>query len=127
MTAILHGEGFGALLRERRNELRMTLRTFAERAGLDPGNASRYERGRLGPPQDLAVLNRIGEALEWSQGSEGHKRLIDVAALSNGRLPDYVMSDEEVMESLPVLFRTLQGNPITPEQLEELIERIRDS
>ncbi len=54
---------FGELLRKRRKELRLGLREFALKAGLDPGNLSKIERGRLGAPQSDEVLGRICRAL----------------------------------------------------------------
>ena len=107
--------------------MRLTLRKLAERAGMDPGNVSRIERGRVAPPQDLTVLGRIADALDWPPKSKGKQQLVDLAATENGRIPDYVMSEKEVMESLPVLFRTLHGKKITPEQLERLIQAIGEA
>ncbi len=41
---------FGEWLKARRGRKRLTLRVFAKKAGLDPGNLSRYERGVVQPP-----------------------------------------------------------------------------
>ncbi len=127
MTTTQGDAGFGGLVRSRRQVLRLTLRKFAERAGMDPGNVSRIERGRAQPPQDLSILGRMADALEWPPKSNGRQQLVDLAATENGKIPEYVMSDKEVMESLPVLFRTLHGKKMTPEQLDRLIKAIKQA
>jgi transcriptional regulator with XRE-family HTH domain len=116
---------FGDLIRMRRAVLRLSLRAFAEKAGMDPGNASRLERGHTAPPEDPDVLDRIASALEFEQGTADHERLMDLAAAAKGRVPQDLLSDEEVAAKLPILFRTLRSKPLSGEQLEKLIDAIR--
>ncbi len=116
---------FGDLVRTSRAALRLSLRAFAEKAGMDPGNASRLERGRMAPPEDQDVLDRIASALEFKQGTPEHERLMDLAAAAKGRVPQDLLSDEEVAAKLPILFRTLRSKPLSGEQLEKLIDSIR--
>ena len=118
--------GFGDTVRERRKELRLGLREFAQRAGMDPGNLSKIERGRLGAPQSEETLNRICEALEWKQGSDAAGALKAQAAIENGQIPAEFLQDEVVMAKLPLLLRTLQNRQLEPEQLDRLIELIRE-
>jgi len=118
---------FGELLRERRKELRLGLREFAQRAGMDPGNLSKIERGRLGAPQSEEILDRICEALEWGRDSEEACNLKDRAAVENGQIPAEILGDEVVMEKVPLLLRTVQNKQLEPEQLERLIEMIREA
>lgn len=117
--------GFGELIRTRRAQLRLSLRSFAERAGMDPGNASRLERGRTAPPEAVDVLNRIAMALELERGSPAYQEFLDAAAAAKGRIPDDLLTDEEVASRLPILFRTLRSKPLSGEQLEKLIDSIR--
>jgi len=116
---------FGAFLKGRRAALRLSLRGFAQRAGLDPGNASRLERGRAAPPESAEVLDRIVAALELRKGSRDHHRLLDLAAAARGRIPEDLLSDDAVAARLPVLFRTLRSKPLTAEQLDRLIDAVR--
>lgn len=116
---------FGDLVKMRRAELRLSLRAFAERAGMDPGNASRLERGRMAPPEGTEVLARIATALKLKEGSREYERLMDVAAAAKGRVPQDLLTDEEVAARLPILFRTLRSKPLNGEQLEKLIDSIR--
>lgn len=117
---------FGELLRSRRSELRLGLRDFALRAEMDPGNLSKLERGRLNPPQDRRTLDRLSMALEWELGSEEAEQLRDTAALENGRIPEDLLEEPEVMAKMPVLLRTVHNRQLDPEEVERLIEIIRE-
>ncbi len=116
---------FGELIRTRRAQLRLSLRSFAERAGLDPGNASRLERGRTAAPEAVDVLSRIATALELKPDGPGYHEFMDAAAAAKGRIPHDLLTDEEVASRLPILFRTLRSKPMSGEQLEKLIDSIR--
>jgi transcriptional regulator with XRE-family HTH domain len=118
---------FGDFVKERRTQLRLSLRAFAEAAGMDPGNASRIERGLVPPPESPEVLGRIAGALQLEEGSEEFETLTDFAAAAKGRLPADLLSDSEVAARLPILFRTLRSKPLSKEQFERLIETIRKS
>ena len=118
---------FGESVRERRKELRLGLREFAQRSGMDPGNLSKIERGRLAAPQSEEILNRICGALEWVPGSKEADSLKDHAAAENGQIPEEVLADEIVMAKMPLLLRTVQNKQLEPEQLDRLIELIRDA
>jgi transcriptional regulator with XRE-family HTH domain len=121
----MHNNDFGDYLRERRATLRLSLRTFAQNAGLDAGNLSRLERGRAEPPESQVVLDRIAEALALQPGTPDYQRLYDLAAAAKGRIPADLLTDEEVATRLPILFRTLRSKPLSGEQLEKLIDSIR--
>lgn len=116
---------FGEFIRMRRAALRLSLRSFAERAGLDAGNASRLERGRVAAPESPELLNRIASALELRRGSSEYQQLMDLAAAAKGRIPQDLLSDEDVAARLPILFRTLRSKPLSGEQLDKLIDSIR--
>ncbi len=118
---------FGEAVRERRKELRLGLREFALRTGLDPGNLSKIERGRLNPPQEPAVLDRICMALEMTLDEERCIALKDAAALDVGRLPPDVLADEHIAAQLPLLLRTVQNKRLDADQLARLVELIRES
>lgn len=121
----MSSNAFGELVRERRTQLRLSLRAFAEKAGMDPGNASRIERGQAAPPEAADVLDRIATALQFKKKTREYERMFDVAAIAKGRVPQDLLSDEDVAARLPILFRTLRGKPLTKEQFEKLIDSIR--
>jgi len=118
---------FGDLLKKFRAQKGLTLREFCLRNGLDPGNYSRLERGRYLPPQSSGQLEKYARALDLAEGSEEWLELFDVAAAARGKIPQDLLSDAELVEKLPVLFRTLRGQPVSPEKLDELASLIRRS
>ena len=117
---------FGQLVQARRAEIRLTLRDCAIRAQLDPGNLSKIERGRLAPPQDSAVLERLMEALELS-GSDRARELMDTALTESGRIPHDILSNEEVMAAMPIFLRTVNNKQLEGAQIDRLIELIRNA
>jgi transcriptional regulator with XRE-family HTH domain len=118
---------FGEWLKAKRAEKKLTLRSFAHRAGIDPGNLSRYERGVLPPPQDEAVLERIGNALGFRQGTSDWREMASLAAVGAGRIPPDIASDPELLKALPVLFRAVKGKKLSREELVRLARKIQES
>jgi transcriptional regulator with XRE-family HTH domain len=118
---------FCAMLKRIRLEKGLTLREFCLKNGFDPGNYSRLERGLFPPPESRELLERYAIALGVNRGSDQWLQLFDLAAAERGRIPEDIMSDQEVVDKLPVFFRTMRGKPLSPEQLDELVARIRRS
>lgn len=118
---------FGRLLQERRREIRLTLRDFALRADMDPGNLSKIERGRMTPPQDRAILDRLCLALEYRPDDAAAERLRDVAALQNGRIPRDMLENDELMAHMPILLRTVTNRQLNAEEVDKLIDLIREA
>ncbi len=116
---------FGAFLKRLRIEQRVTLRDFCSRNGFDPGNYSRLERGVFRPPSDREKLEQYAEALGVTRGTDAWLEFFDAAATSRGEIPEDILSDEEIMEKLPILFRTLRAKPVSPDKFDELVEQIR--
>jgi transcriptional regulator with XRE-family HTH domain len=120
-------KAFGALLKKLRTEAGLTLREFCARNGLDPGNYSRLERSVYPPPQSHELLEKYATALGIAKGSDQWLDLCDTAAAARGTIPSDLLDNAQLVEKLPVLFRTLRGQPIAPEKLDELAELIRRS
>ncbi len=116
---------FGDLFKQRRVALGKTLRQFCLDNGLDPGNISRLERGLLPPPQGREVLESYARCLKLKKGSDEWYELFDRAAAETGRIPQEIIEDEELLAKLPILFRTLRGQKVPDEQLDELVRKIR--
>jgi transcriptional regulator with XRE-family HTH domain len=108
---------FGDFVKNRRKELRLTLRSFCLEAEFDPGNFSKIERGILPPPKDQETLKKWAKVLE----------IAEEPAIGQGRIPEDVISDSELAQSLPLIFRTIRGDKITDEQFEKLKKLIRDA
>ena len=116
---------FGTFFREMRGKAGLSLREFCLENGFDPGNISRLERGLLPPPESHEKLDQYAKALGVKKGSDDWYTFYDLAAAERGRIPKDVLNDEEIVERLPVLFRTLRGQRVDDEALDDLIERIR--
>lgn len=118
---------FGPLMKEIRVQKRITLREFCKRANADPGNISRIERCIWPPPQDRDILIRYAKALEIKEASDDWYRFFDSAAADRGILPQDLMSEEEVVKALPVLFSMLRRTKPTEEDLNRLMDKMRRS
>lgn len=118
---------FGKLLKKLRIEKGLTLREFCQAHGFDPGNYSRLERGLFAPPHKEELLEKYATALGLKRGSDEWLEFFDLAAASRGEIPKDLLSDEELLEKLPALFRTLRGSALSPDDLDRLIEKMRIS
>ena len=103
---------FGAYLKKLRISGGLTLRAFCTKNGFDPGNYSRLERGLLPPPRSEEKLKEYARALRLKRGTDEWLEFFDQAAAVRGQLPKDLLSDEEVVAKLPLLFRTLRGAPV---------------
>jgi transcriptional regulator with XRE-family HTH domain len=121
------GTTFGKLLKKLRMAKGLTLREFCQAHRLDPGNYSRLERGLFPAPQRENLLEKYATALGITRGSDEWLEFFDVAAASRGEIPKDLLSDAEVVEKLPVIFRTLRGKAITPDKLDDLVNKVRRS
>jgi transcriptional regulator with XRE-family HTH domain len=116
---------FGEFIKQIRAQQRLGLREFCLEHGHDPSNWSKIEREVSPPPKDEATLRTWAKQLGLKPGTDDWLKFFDYAAVDAGRIPDYVMKDEELLGKLPVFFRTLSGQKPAREDLEKLIEIIR--
>jgi len=112
---------FGQFIKALRARQRLGLREFCLEHGHDPSNWSKIEREVLAPPRDESTLRAWAEQLGIKEGSEDWLRFFDYAAVDAGRIPEYVLKDEELVAQLPVFFRTLSGDKPSREDLEKLL------
>ncbi len=118
---------FGSFFKELRQNQAITLRQFCLDNGFDPGNISKMERGLLPPPGSEAKLKEYAKALKIRRGSEAWYQFFDLARTATGRIPPEVMRNRDVAARLPLLFRTLRGQKVSEQKLNELIRLIRQS
>ena len=116
---------FGEFIKERRIKQGISLREFSRRIDTDPSNWSKTERGLLSPPRDQAMLKRIAKVLGIKVSSEAWTEMKDKAHIDAGRIPQDLLSDSELVRSLPLFFRTLRDEKPTPEELDRLLVRLR--
>jgi len=117
-------EVFGQYLRALRLQRGIGLREFCLRLGADASNYSKLERGLLNPPEEARVAD-IESALGLEHKSDESRELRRLAALGRGMIPTAVLSDMELAGKLPLLFRTLEGDAVDEEKLDEVVAMIR--
>ena len=119
---------FGQLLKELRLARGLSLREFCSVNGFDAGNHSKLERGRFPAPDSDDRVEAYARALQLEEGSDQWFALFDAAAAERGRLPSDLLSDEEMVDKLPALFRTMRSEQQAGRiDLDELVKRIRHS
>lgn len=118
-------ELFGQFFKKMRQKTGLTLRQFCLKHDLDPGNISKIERGILPPPTSRQKLETYAKYLNIKPQTEDWYNFFDIAAASFGTIPSDVMNDENLVRKLPLIFRTLRGQNVPPEKLNELAELIR--
>ncbi len=117
--------GFGEFFKQKRRELGLTLREFCRINGFDPGNVSKIDRGLLPAPQSKGLRLTYASALGIEEGTDDWLRFCDLAATSVGKIPPDISSDAELMNALPVLFRSIRNKDLEEGELRKLIESIR--
>ena len=116
---------FGELFKKLRLRLGMTLRQFCEENDFDPGNISKLENGFLPAPQSEKKLRFYAKALSIRPGDDEYIEFFDLAVVSNKNFTIKNIKDQDLLNKLPVLFRTLDKKGLTEEKLEEIIAIVR--
>ncbi len=118
---------FGDFFKEMRMKTGMTLRNFCGVNGLDPGNISKMERGMSPPPQSRDKLEKYADYLRIDKYSEDWYNFFDYAHVASGKISPDIMSDEELVRKMPMVFRTLRGEKVNSDNLDKLVEMIRET
>lgn len=108
---------FGEFVRELRARKRMKLREFCVAYGHDPSNWSKMERGDLPPSEYRQTLEQWASQLGLEKGMDDWYKFFDLAFVERGKIPDDLLSNEELMNDLPIFFRTLRGDKPSEEEL----------
>jgi len=117
---------FGDFFKELRLRSNMTLRHFCECNSFDPGNISKLERNILPAPHSEEKLNSYAKALGIKPGDDEYLTFFDLAKTSRISSNVQDLTDLELLNMLPVLFRTVDNKDITPDKLERIIELIKE-
>jgi transcriptional regulator with XRE-family HTH domain len=115
---------FGEFLRAQRLKAGLGLRAFAEAAGLQPSNLSNIEHGRIPPPQDREILNRIADLLNLVEESADRATLFDLAVRGRDRLPADVAAFAARTPGIPVLLRTIENRGLSQTELARLTKYV---
>ena len=116
---------FGAFFRACRIRQGLTLRAFCRANSYDAANISRLERGEMAPTSSREKLEQYARTLNLESGSDEWFEFLDLAAAATGKIPADLADDKELLDKLPLVFRTLRGEKVSGKKLKELIERIR--
>lgn len=117
---------FGNILNKKRIENRIGLREICREVNFDPSNWSKIERGKMSPPSDEKTLALWAKALKIEKNSDEHKDFIESAYIAQGIIP-ITLSNEEVTKLLPAFLRTVRNKKPTKEELDNLIQLIKDT
>ena len=116
---------FGEFVREKRISAELSLREFCKTLGTDPSNWSKVERDMMPVPDNRDFLDSTGKLLGLKKGSSDWYTFFDLAAISQQKIPDDVLKDDDVVSALPVFFRTVRGEKPPEEELDKLIALLR--
>ena len=116
---------FGELFSAKRKELRKTLREFCRQNGFDAGNISKLERGILTPPQSKEKRLQYANALGIREGTDDWLEFCDLARISAGKIPTGIIENKELMEEVPILFRSIQKGGIETDRVKELLSALK--
>ena len=117
---------FGQTLKELRIKRGLTLRHACRIVNYDPSNWSKIERGKMSPPSDEKTLKRWAKALGISK-KKSVQSFIDEASLVQGIIPKDILSQKDIVDSLPAFFRTLRNKKPTKKEIDRLIRLIKDA
>jgi len=118
-------QNFGTFFQQKRIDMGMTLREFCRRNDIDPGNMSKIERSLVAPPQSPIILERYAKALGIEKGTDDWFTFFDLASTGAGKIPPEMLSNDELMNALPILFRTVRNEKPAEADIEKLINAIK--
>jgi len=118
-------KSFGEFIKELRIKKRLTLREFCKINGHDPGNWSKIERGLLYPPENEKTLSDWALQLGIKKSDSDWFEFMDLASLTRGKIPSDIINNEELMDKVPLFFRTIRGDKPSKEELKELLKIIK--
>jgi len=85
------------------------------------------ERGIISPPSDENILKKWAKILGINNNERELQKFIDEAKISQGIIPQDILSKSDKLKHLPAFFRTLRNKKPTKEEIDKLIELIRNS
>jgi hypothetical protein len=116
---------FSEMVKDLRIGQGKTLRWFCVDNRVDPSNWSKIERGVNPPPKDEKTLGSWAKMLGLKPASPAWRDFMDQADIARGQIPRAIISNEKLMDKLPVFFRTIRGAELTEKELDEFIEEVR--
>ena len=118
---------FGKLLYDFRIKKEYTLREMCRKVNYDPSNWSKIERGKIAPPSDKKTLELMARTLGLKRGSKEFDNFIYSADIAQGIIPFGIMEEKELVAALPAFFRTLKNRKPNKEEIDNMINLIKNA
>jgi transcriptional regulator with XRE-family HTH domain len=118
---------FGEFLYELRIKKEYTLREMCRKVNYDPSNWSKIERGKISPPSDKKTLELWARTLGLKKDSREFKEFIYQADTAQGIIPFEIMEEKELVAALPAFFRTLKNKKPNKEEIDKIINMVKNS
>jgi len=118
---------FGKLLYDLRIKKELTLREMCRKVSYDPSNWSKIERGKIAPPSDRKTLELWARTLGLKKDSKEFDNFIYSANVAQSIIPFDVMEEKELVAALPAFFRTLKNKKPTKEDVDKIIDLIKNA
>ena len=118
---------FGGMLYDLRIKSGLTLREMCRKVNHDPSNWSKMERGIISPPSDKKTLELWARILGIKKNSKELDEFVYQANVAQGVIPFDVMKEKELVASLPAFFRTLKNKKPTKEEVDNIINLIKNA
>jgi transcriptional regulator with XRE-family HTH domain len=118
-------KNFGDFFTAKRKGLKKTLREFCRENGFDAGNISKLERGILKPPQSKEKRVQYATALGIKEDTDDWLEFCDLATISAGKIPTGIVNNKELMEEVPILFRSIQRGGIEADRVQALLNALK--
>jgi len=118
---------FGQKLKQLRIANNLSLREICKLAGYDASNWSKIERGIISPPANKQILGKWAKVLGLKPNSGDYENFADEAMIAQGIIPEDILNRKDAVKYLPAVFRTLRNEKPTKEEIDRLIELIRNA
>lgn len=117
---------FGTNLKGLRLKSNFSLREICRKVNYDPSNWSKIERGKISPPSDENTLCSWAIVLGLKKDSAAFNEFIDSAMIAQGIIPADMLDQQSVVNCLPAFFRTLRNKKPTKEEIDHLVDLIKN-
>lgn len=116
---------FGNLLNKLRTENNLSIREVCKLVNYDPSNWSKIERGLISPPSDEKTLKLWAKVFKVNK--EKTQEFMDDARIAQGIIPDDILEKSEMLQLMPAFFRTVRNKKPTKEELDTLMNLIKNA
>jgi transcriptional regulator with XRE-family HTH domain len=118
---------FGKLLYDLRIKRKYTLREMCRKVSYDPSNWSKIERGKIAPPSDRKTPEFWARTLGLKKDSKEFDSFVYHANVAQGIIPFEIMEEKELVAALPAFFRTLKNKKPVKEEMDKIINLIKNA